>query len=373
MDKYIAQNAEDIVPIVAKYGIAILENVLNEEECKTVFSQAWDFFEELYPVLKRDDPQTWKNIHDLKPLHGMLFQHWGIGHAQYIWNLRTNPKIINIYKTIWSNILSQNEVDEPFNGSMKVSFDGASFGVPPENTNRGWNGKDWFHVDQRFIDGSMLYYNTYKHNEEEQITHAEKLRQYEELSQEEKVNREVYSNMQCIQSWVTSEDVGPNDATLSVLEGSNRLHSELGPRIYAGLDSKSKDKLYKEDWYKFSQDELSLYRDCPRVNVVCKAGSMVFWDSRTVHCGRGPTKGRDEPKFRNVIYLCYMPTFMIPYKIKDKRRKAYNELRTTSHWPNKAKLFSKMPRIYGADSIKPELREYKKIRPNINDIGNSLI
>jgi len=351
MEKYTTQNPEDIVPIVSKYGVAILENVLDENECKQMFSQAWDFFEELYPVLNRNDPQTWKNIHDLKPLHGMLFQHWGIGHAQYIWNLRTNPKIINVYKTIWSNILTQNGIDrQPNSLQLKVSFDGASFGVPPENTNRGWNGKDWFHIDQRFTKNDTSYYQQYLSNT---ISRHENDQVYN-----------IYSNMQCIQSWVTSEDVGPNDATLSVLEGSNILHSEVGPKIYESLDSKNKVKFYKDDWYKFSQNDLSLYRDCPRVNVVCKAGSMVFWDSRTVHCGRGPTRGRDEPKFRNVAYLCYIPDEFIPDKIKAKRRKAYEDLRTTSHWPNKAKLFSKMPRIYGADTLKPELREYKKIRPS---------
>lgn len=365
MEKYIAQTPEDIVPLVAKYGVAVLENVLDQDECQQMFSEAWDFFEELYPVLNRNDPQTWKYIHDLKPLHGMLFQHWGIGHAQYVWNLRTNPKILDIYKTIWSNILSQNEITEPFDGSMKVSFDGASFGVPPEDTNRGWNGKDWFHIDQRFTTDPD-YYKQYRSSEFNSNS--------SEPNSESNPNPSViYSNMQCIQSWVTSEDVEPDDATLSVLEGSNALHYEIGSKIYEGLDSKSKGKFYKEDWYKFNQDDLSLYRDCPRVDVVCKAGSMVFWDSRTVHCGRGPKRGREVKRFRNVVYLCYMPEFMIPDKIKAKRRKAYEELRTTSHWPNKAKLFSKMPRIYAADTIKAELKDHKKIKPNIHDIGNRLI
>ena len=323
MEKYTAQNIEDIVPIVAKYGIAILENVLDEEECKVMFSQAWDFFEELYPVLNRNDPSTWKNIHDLKPLHGMLFQHWGIGHAQYIWNLRMNPKIINIYKIIWSNILEGIQIDE-----LKVSFDGASFGVPPEDTNKGWNGNDWFHVDQRFPKAS-------------------------------------YDNIECIQSWVTSENVGPDDATLSILEGSNQIHSKVGLMIAENLDPKNRDDIHKNDWYKFNKDELSLYKDCPRVDIQCKAGSMVFWDSRTVHCGRGPIKNRLEKNFRNVVYLCYIPSSMVNYTIKCKRIRAYKDLRTTSHWPNKAKFFPKMPRIYGKDYIKPELMNYKKIKPVI--------
>lgn len=343
MDKYIAQNVEDIVPIVEKYGVAILENVLSPEECAATLAKTWDFFEELHPVIKRDDPSTWRYIYDLKPLHGMLFQHWGIGHAQYIWDLRNNPKIIRIFQVIWDCIIKTKYPGRQENTQdLKVSFDGASFGIPPEETNRGWHTKDWFHIDQRFIPSLSLSPSPLFNGEN--------------------------NNMQCIQSWVTTEDVGPEDGTLSVLEGSNRLHSQVGPLIYQNASSKVKDKLYKDDWYKFSNDELTAYyRDCPRVNIECRAGSMVFWDSRTVHCGRGPIRKRKEPRFRNVIYLCYMPAFMISDKMQVKRRKAYEALRTTSHWPNKVKLFSKMPRVYANDSIKPELKFHKKMVPVLED------
>jgi hypothetical protein len=341
MEKYTALNVEDIVPIVAKYGVCIYENVLTDEECSTSISQTWDFFEELYPVIDRNNQDTWKYIYDLKPLHGMLFQHWGIGHAQYIWDLRSKPKIIEIFKVIW-NIILKNKYPERNENvqNLKVSFDGASFGIPPEVTSRGWNGKDWFHIDQR----------------------------YKPIDAEEN----IYTNMQCIQSWITTENVEHDDATLSILEGSNVLHSEIGPLLYEKAIPKVKSTLYKNDWYKFSQDELNTYyRDCVRVNIECKAGSMVFWDSRTVHCGRGPIRNRQESRFRNVVYLCYMPSFMVSDKIIAKRRKAFNDLRTTNHWPNKSKLFNKMPRIYSSDTLAPELKQYKKIKPT--NVDESLI
>ena len=31
----------------------------------------------------------------------------------------------------------------------------------------------------------------------------------------------------------------------------------------------------------------------------------------------------------------------------DKRKKAFNELRMTSHWPHKVRLFPKTPQTYG--------------------------
>ena len=56
----------------------------------------------------------------------MLLQHWKVGHSQFIWNLRQNPKIVNIFAKIWD--CKQDE--------LLTSFDGASFHLPSEITKR---------------------------------------------------------------------------------------------------------------------------------------------------------------------------------------------------------------------------------------------
>lgn len=43
-----------------------------------------------------------------------------------------------------------------------------------------------------------------------------------------------------------------------------------------------------------------------------------------------------------------MPRHLASKKDIQKKQKAFNELRMTSHWPAKIKLFSKTPRTYGA-------------------------
>jgi len=51
-----------------------------------------------------------------------------------------------------------------------------------------------------------------------------------------------------------------------------------------------------------------------------------------------------------------------------KKQKAFNEIRTTSHWPAKVKLFPKNPRTYGK-----ELPKVSKINiPNLTELGKSL-
>jgi hypothetical protein len=47
----------------------------------------------------------------------MLLQQWGVGHAQALWDLRQNPKIIDIFSKLWGVPAKE----------LLVSFDGASF------------------------------------------------------------------------------------------------------------------------------------------------------------------------------------------------------------------------------------------------------
>ena len=60
-------------------------------------------------------------------MHSMLFQHWNIGHAQVVWDLRQKRKIAQIFSTLWNVPIEE----------LLVSFDGLSFHPPPEETKRG--------------------------------------------------------------------------------------------------------------------------------------------------------------------------------------------------------------------------------------------
>ena len=54
---------------------------------------------------------------------------------------------------------------------------------------------------------------------------------------------------------------------------------------------------------------------------------------------------------------------------QEKRKKAFEELRTSTHWPHKFKLFPKTPRTYGA-----ELPDIQQICfPKINDTVLKLV
>ncbi len=277
----------------------------------------WDYLEHLtgdlpQPML-RDNHVSWKVYKTLFPKHSMLLQQWGIGHAQFIWNLRENRKLIEPFSQLYS-------VDPE---DLLVSFDGASFHFPPETLGTGWyTGKGWLHTDQSYTRNKFM----------------------------------------CVQSWVTAREVNAGDATLTFLESSNNFHAAF---------AKEFDIHSTSDWFKLDKPQTDFYLDrgCTQKCIKCPAGSMVFWDSRTIHAGQECLRQRAKPNLRCVVYLCYTPRSMATEALLKKKREAFESLRTTNHYPHKPKLFPVVPHTYGAPIPSP-LRSVQ--RPVVGTLGELL-
>lgn len=302
--------------MLEKYGVAIVPSVLTSEEAQVMRDGLWDSIEHITQAfdvpIKRDDHTTYKSFQLLYPLHSMLIQR-DISHAQYYWDLRCEPAIISVFANIWG-------VDA---NDLLVSFDGISLHLPPEITGRGWyRGSNWTHVDQSF----------------------------------------TRNEFECVQSFVSANEIRQGDATLSFLEGSHKYHADFAREF--GITDKS-------DWYKFNEKEYQFYIDkgCVRKSIMCPAGSMVLWSSQTAHQGQEPLKERLQPNERAIVYLCYTPRSRATKANLKKKIKAFEEMRTTSHWPHKIKLFPKNPRTYGGPV--PNITALPA--PVVSDLGKRLI
>lgn len=313
--KYITTK-ENLRETINTFGVAIIPNVLDTNECNQFINETWDYFEHItqtwendYERIDRSNIATYKSFYKLYPSHSMLYQHFNIGHSQALWNVRQNPKIIDIFTKFWNT------------SDLIVSFDGMSFSPPHEITKRGYYKNNmWFHTDQSF-----------------------QLDQFES-----------------IQSWVTAYDVEEGDSTLYILENSHMFHSEFAKIIRE-----------KKNFYKLSQSELDFYieKNCTPTKIVCPAGSLVLWDSRTIHCGTEALKTRTKMNFRCVAYLCYMPRQLSSQNNLKKRANAFENLRTCNHNSIKTKLFSKEPHTYG--NPLPQITLIDK--PVLSEIGKRLI
>jgi hypothetical protein len=314
-EKYVATE-DNIMEMLNTYGVAIIPNVLNDNECRMMNCGMWDTLETLTQNweknINRNDSSSWREMRKLYPKHSMLIQNWCVGHAQYVWNIRQNPKIVDIFGKIWGC----NRDD------LLVSFDAVSYHMPPEVTKLGWyRRKDWFHCDQSYTDSSF----------------------------------------KCVQGWVTGYDVNEGDATLSILEGSQNFHQGLKERF---------NITNKQDWYKLNEEEFQFYinENCTPTRIKCPKGSLVLWDSRTIHCGTEALKDRKNVNIRNIVYVCYEPRTRCTPKNLIKKQRAFDEMRMTSHWPCKVKLFPKMPRTYG----EPVYEVTQLDKPVLSELGKKL-
>ena len=315
--KYVTE-IDNVKETLDQYGVAIIPNVLDETECNNINDGIWDFFEYITKEWKgenipinRNNSKSWNGLFKLHPLHSQLYKGWNSSHAQILWDMRQNIKFVKIFAKLWNCDIND----------LLVSFDSFSFCIPPEITNKGWDGKSWFHTDQSY----------------------------------------TRNNFECIQSWVTANDVDEGDSTLAIMEGSHNYHREFAEKF------KCNDK---SDWYKLNSNEEKFYIDkkCKYKKIKCPKGSLVLWDSRTIHYGTNPVKKRKNANFRAVIYLCYMPKSLASTSEIEKKKNAFFKKRTTNHWPCKTNLVSEKPCSYGEEL--PIVLEPKE--PELSELGMSL-
>jgi len=88
-----------------------------------------------------------------------------------------------------------------------------------------------------------------------------------------------------------------------------------------------------------------------------------------MHQGIEPIKERKKDNFRCVVYVCMTPRSLCNNSNLNKKISAFNNLRMTTHWPHKVKLFSKLPQTYG----KPIIDVPNLSPPILTDLGKKLV
>lgn len=113
------------------------------------------------------------------------------------------------------------------------------------------------------------------------------------------------------------------DGCFRVLSGSHLLH-EAAPWVGT-----------PKDWYKLSESDVAWYkgRGCVDRLISAPKGSIVLWDSRAIHANTKPAKGRESARFRYTAFVCMQPRSHVYQKVGRKRKAAFLNDRTTSHWP----------------------------------------
>ena len=293
-----------------EHGVAVIPNILTEDECLYYRNNIWDELEHVtqnrFDINNLD---TWNEFYNLNPLQSMLLHHYSLGHMQPIWNIRQHPNVYQVFEKIWDTSVND----------LLVSFDGLSIHLPPEKTNRGWYESNWFHTDQS----------------------------------SKKIGKH------CIQGLINLYPVNDGDATLSILKDSHFKHESF---------FKDNQIINSSDWYQLKDNDLDYFKSCESQAIKADIGSMILWDSRTFHQGIQSGPNREYENFRMAIYITMMPRSSITDpKALIKKQKAFKNLRITSHWANGNFLFPKKPNNYSIPNNFNLIHQ-----PILNEIGKRL-
>ncbi|KAK8858894.1 hypothetical protein IAR55_003125 [Kwoniella newhampshirensis] len=265
-------------------GFTVIPAVIAPEKAKEYEDRAYKWLESHGKGFKKDDKETWQP--DKMPAfnNGGLFNRHGVHHEQFVWDIRSEPNLIDVFAKVWGT-------DE-----LLVSYDGINISLPFKNVATAT--KTGFGAGSPHVDQSPN--RTHKH---------------------------------CIQGIVNLAPNGPDDGGLMVLEGSTPLYSEF---FEAHIDQRPADGWSWMDGHGFSPEDLKWFeaRGCKWRKVEAGPGDVILWDSRTVHYG-APAKGNVP---RVATYVCYKPAKNIRPEKLEERKQAFKDYSGTSHDPLEFRL-----------------------------------
>ena len=298
---------------IIRDGFCVIPNILDHNEIRNARKGLWSTLEYLTKNLdipiKEDNVNTWSTYYQMDSNRNLIIQNWKIGHSQFVWDIRQNPKVVNVFSNLWK-VKAED---------LLTSFDAISFHIPPEYTGKGfYQGDDWWHTDQS-------------------------------------PNNNKFS---CVQGMILLYDVNDGDATIRLKKGSNHLHETI---------FKNNKVRHNKNWYQYNKTDLEFLSNCESIRVSAKSGDIILWDSRTAHYGINPLAERKNPNVRANVYVCMMPRNLISNQNLLKKQYGFKNMEMTTHWPHQIKFFHKYTKKY---DIIPNINDIPK--PKLTYLGYKL-
>jgi hypothetical protein len=269
---------------LAEHGYVVVREVADGEEIARATELFWSFLTK-ESGMRNDCPKTWSDQNFSKvgiPRNGILF-HRGIQHSDLMWFIRCLPKVKSAFQHVY-------QTDD-----LITSYDGANIFRPwhllsADVHSRTHSG--WYHVDQ----GQLL------------------------------------PGFQCAQGLVTLKDVTAATGGFCCIPGSHLYHDQVLATDLTGNPERNYIKIPHD----FSPSGVNL--PLREILVLCRAGDLILWDSRTIHCNtpalKRPVTPRSSPDLlRMACYVCMTPTAMASEEVLEQRIRLFEHGIGTCHWP----------------------------------------
>ena len=294
---------EKLITEFKKNGIVVINDILTDEECDQHVDNIVDDFCNLGSGIDKNNiKNTWIDENLPPQTRPGLFQAL-IGNLNSVWTIRSNNKIHNIFKLLYSNLRDKHVDDFIVSGdgiNVKPGFMG-----PFEQDWIIKQSPTWAHFDQtsnddiyKCIQGQMVLTNT------------------------------------------SASFVGSPGSHLSYLELLNKHN-----------------KVSTTNWWKFNDKDIKDIKNTIiknggqwQIPILAKKGSFIIWSSTTAHSAKLQNKiefGKPNDKYfgwRCIVYVSYRPKCEFSVKDLQKRILAYETNRVTNHWSTK--IFPKIPNYF---------------------------
>lgn len=258
-----------------------------------------------------EDRSNWRETFPIHNLYGIFAG--PAGQTQVMWDLRQDPRIVAIFAKVWNT------------EELIVSMDGMSIMCPPEI--REGYFEPWPHVDQAIMRqaGKPKHDNTPPDG----------------FVSESLLKTKPYT----VQGQFLFEESLEGDGGFYCIPKSHHLFEEFAFQLEEFAQRYESMPLSKEEWRKMRTDfVVNFFKDRLDVSgypysakhICAPRGSVILWDSRTVHWNQHPDKNRacsGNPRVRMVGYLCYAPKSRLTEEGALMRKEAFERGISTGHNP----------------------------------------
>ncbi|RUS15426.1 hypothetical protein BC937DRAFT_92462 [Endogone sp. FLAS-F59071] len=307
---------DEIRAHLIEHGYALVK-AMEPSEARAIYSEFWDWLEALGTGIKRDAPSTWDSETAWPDqVHGIV-QSYGIGQAAFMWKCRTAPGVMRAFREVW---LVESDED------LITSFDGA--GMYPGRALSGENENETKEESNNQAKGNTKQTASPSSAKRRKKSHSPFTRDGEYKLWPHRDQAADKGSMLCVQGVVNlTSNEGKYDGGLVVWPGSHLIDWTVK---YPGMSGSS--GFFRIPDAPVSRKRPGTAETIPSLSVTLRApaGTLMLWDSRTIHCNRPPTTLGGT---RAVTYICMFPRKKATPAILRKRCNYYETWRTTSHWP----------------------------------------
>ncbi|PYI21809.1 hypothetical protein BO99DRAFT_400481 [Aspergillus violaceofuscus CBS 115571] len=268
-------------------GWTVVREAIPRAKALGYAEKGYEWLESWNLGFNRHDPTTRKATNLPWNLRGGLYNRYGIGHEQFVWDLKSEPGLIDKFAQVWGT------------DQLLVSFDGMNLSMPEsERPKTDPIFAPWSHVDQSA-------YN---------------------------------AEFDCVQGILNLLPNGPEDGGLMVLDGSSAYYTELWERF----DHKKPENGWNAWAFQLVDEDMCSWlesKGCKWVKVCAQPGDLLLWDSRTIHYGAPPSSTND----RFAAYVCYKPASVVADEVKQQRLEAFASRANITHDPANFRVKERLP------------------------------